>query len=57
MRSSQYWRIKTVEGNEMYARVNCEITQEAFKEIFCDLANEAVAVTREEYIKATGEDI
>lgn len=57
MRSSQFWKIKTVDGKEMYARTNCKITLEAFKETFCDLVKEVVAVTREDYIKATGEDI
>lgn len=57
MKSSQCWRIKTIDGNEIYAHINCEITQDTLKEILCDLVKEAVAITREEYIEATGEDI
>lgn len=57
MKSSQFWKIKTIDGRETYARTNYEVTQDAFKETFCDLVKEVIAITREEYIKATGEDI
>lgn len=57
MRSSQFWMIKTVDGNVIYARTNYETSQETFKEALCDLVKEAVSITREQYIEATGEDI
>ncbi|MFR7530622.1 MAG: hypothetical protein ACLUU0_11690 [Anaerostipes hadrus] len=56
MKSSRYWKIRTVEGKETYGRSNYEVTVDSFKSVLCDLAKEVIPISREEYVKATGDD-
>lgn len=52
---SKYFVIKTIGGENLFAKTSDEITSEEFLGTFVDLAKEAYPITEEEYKAGVGD--